>query len=157
DSLAGLPQDAILDGEIVAWDFSEQNLSEKGRALPFSTLQQRLGRKKVSADLMRQVPVAYLVFDVIYAAGELLIDRPLRERAEILNDLVGGVQQGAKAHSTQAQGMLGFAEPEAVAFPRIIRAPVFPAGFPELLEQLFAAARERGNEGLMIKDLDSGY
>jgi len=43
-ALGGLPKDAILDGEIVAW-----NWSSAGRAFPFSALQQRLGRKKVSA------------------------------------------------------------------------------------------------------------
>jgi DNA ligase 1 len=72
-------QDAILDGEIRCLEFGWER---SGRALPFSTLQQRLGRKKVSAKLMRDVPVAYLVFDVLYADGELLLDRPLRERAK---------------------------------------------------------------------------
>src|SRR6202158_2949967 len=41
EALAGLPQDAILDGEIVAWDYSSD---APGHALPFSALQQRLGR-----------------------------------------------------------------------------------------------------------------
>ena len=81
DALRGLPQDAILDGEIVAWE-------QAGRARPFSVLQQRLGRKKVSDRMLREVPVAYLVFDVLYAGGELLIDRPLRERARILDELL---------------------------------------------------------------------
>ncbi len=58
DALAGLPQDAILDGEIVAWE-------QPGRARPFSVLQQRLGRKKVSDRMLREIPVAYLVFDVL--------------------------------------------------------------------------------------------
>ena len=70
EQLAGLPQDAILDGEILAWSFSE----DPGRALPFSALQKRLGRKKVSDELLRQVPVVYLAFDVLYAGGEVLID-----------------------------------------------------------------------------------
>jgi DNA ligase-1 len=39
----------------------------------------------------------------------------------------------------------------------IIRAPVFRAASPEQLEELFAAAQARGNEGLMIKDLNSAY
>ena len=77
DALAGLAQDAILDGEIVAWD------SAAGRARAFSVLQQRLGRKKVSDKMLREVPVAFLVFDVLYAGGELVMDRPLRERARI--------------------------------------------------------------------------
>jgi DNA ligase-1 len=39
----------------------------------------------------------------------------------------------------------------------IIRAPVFRVDSPEQLEELFAAAQARGNEGLMIKDLNSAY
>src|SRR5258708_11404725 len=61
--LAGLPDGTILDGEIIAWN--------EDRALPFSTLQQRLGRKHVSEKMIREVPVAYLVFDVLCAKGEL--------------------------------------------------------------------------------------
>ena len=46
DALAGLPQDAILDGEIVAWSYLTAEAGEPGRALPFSALQPRLGTKK---------------------------------------------------------------------------------------------------------------
>ena len=66
----------------MAWSYLAAESAESGRALPFSILQQRLGRKKVSREMMRRVPVAYLVFDLLYAGGELLIDRPLRERAK---------------------------------------------------------------------------
>ena len=78
-ALAGLPQDAILDGEIVAWEYpekledakaivdeavsaeSEAKAENLGSARPFSVLQQRLGRKKVSDKMLREVPVAFLV------------------------------------------------------------------------------------------------
>jgi DNA ligase-1 len=118
DTLTGLPYDAILDGEILAWSYtdddsegtdgpyvvrhgSSENLPSPfghpssteapkgvGRALPFAALQKRLGRKTVSDKLIREVPVAYLVFDVLYANGELVIDRPLRARAKILDELL---------------------------------------------------------------------
>ena len=88
DALARLPEDAILDGEIVAWSYLVGESSEAGRALPFSALQRRLGRKKVSEKLMRDVPVVYIVFDVLYTGDGLLIDRPLRERAKILERLL---------------------------------------------------------------------
>jgi DNA ligase-1 len=39
----------------------------------------------------------------------------------------------------------------------VIRAPAFHAASAEELDQLFVAAQARGNEGLMIKDLDSPY
>ena len=41
-----------------------------------------------------------------------------------------------------------------IAEASIIRAPVFRAASAEELDQLFTAAQARGNEGLMIKDLD---
>jgi DNA ligase-1 len=188
-ALGHLPIDAILDGEIVAWNAawnsdsnSDRNSSSFGRALSFSKLQQRLGRKKVSARLMRDVPVAYLVFDVIYADGEILLDRPLQERAKILDDLLKSVDAFATAHvgtdaflrlhagpgsaerslaasvgsSGPSQGLFGFAEPE-VARATVLRAPVATAHSVEDLESLFTAARAGGNEGLIIKDLDSLY
>src|SRR6516162_2645459 len=40
---------------------------------------------------------------------------------------------------------------------RVLRAPATQASKPEELEELFAAAQARGNEGLMIKDLESLY
>ncbi len=41
--------------------------------------------------------------------------------------------------------------------PRVILAPALTADSPEQLEEIFTAARQRGNEGLMIKDLNSAY
>ena len=179
DALAGLPQDAILDGEIVAWEYppkvaqtleiideahskaSEAKAVNLGRARPFSVLQQRLGRKKVSGQMVRQNPVAYLVFDVLYAGGELLIDRPLRERARLLDELLTkkGHNPGGRAEREKigAQAKLIFGNEEELFSAQIIRAPVFRASSADALEELFVAAQARGNEGLMIKDLASPY
>ena len=180
--LAGLPQDAILDGEIVAWDYPASEEEEKtivdepfseggveravnlGQARPFSVLQQRLGRKKVSDTMLREIPVAFLVFDVLYADGELMIDRPLRERAGILDSLLAakriihhrghGGSQGKAVQGSLAFGSEGAMEASEA---RVIRAPAFRATSSDELEELFSAARARGNEGLMIKDLNSPY
>lgn len=160
--LSGLAQDAILDGEIVAWseasvDSEKTAPGETGRALPFSALQQRLGRKKVSEELMRQVPVAYLVFDILYADGELVLDRPLRERAKILDELLAAPRTPAPPRSRETQGSLGFESSDRARKAQLIRAPVFAVASPEHLDELFEAAQARGNEGLMIKDPESGY
>jgi DNA ligase-1 len=211
-----LPQAAILDGEIVAWSYSESEPVEPalpsassgqalpataapaaglgpirtsqpttpaspessgspsagkdgpehaGLARPFSILQQRLGRKKVSEKMLREIPVAYLVFDVLYAGGELLIDRPLHERAQILDKLLAAERKIARyggapprrKPSTQATLAFTSTEDLTAARNRIIRAPVFRASSPEDMEALFAASQARGNEGLMIKDLNSPY
>ena len=157
-ALAGLPRDAILDGEIVAWSYLTAESGESGRALPFSALQQRLGRKKVSEQLMRQVPVAYLVFDVLYAGGELLIDRDLRHRGKILDELLSTRLPARQATPPALhQTKLAFDSEDQTPTAKVIRAPVFRASTPEELDQLFDASQARGNEGLMIKDSESSY
>ena len=161
NALAGLPRDAILDGEIVAWNYAATGPSGDGRALPFAALQQRLGRKKVGADLMRQVPVAYLAFDVLYTGGGLVIDRPLRERGELLDELLAAPRSGLRSQATggrsQHQGHLLFEPDSQPVAAHVIRAPVYAASRPEELDALFTEAQARGNEGLMIKDLNSVY
>ena len=153
DPLSSLPQDLILDGEIVAWSHLD---GDSGRVLPFSALQRRLGRKRVSDQLLRDVPVAYLVFDVLYAKGKLLIDRTLRERARMLDELLASRTSGRRARSSgQAKLALGSEEPLPSA--PVIRAPIFQASSATELDQLFEAAQARGNEGLMIKDPQSTY
>ncbi len=155
DALAGLPEDAILDGEIVAWSYPGRGSPGEGQAMPFSALQQRLGRKKVSDELMRQVPVAYLAFDVLYGGGELTIDRPLRERAQLLDRLLASRREVARQRSPQPELM--FEPDHQPALAHVIRAPVYQASKPEELDRLFLEAQAHGNEGLMIKDLDSVY
>lgn len=178
-ALAGLPIDAILDGEIVAWEYPgkledargvvDEPLSEAaevrakslGSARPFSMLQQRLGRKKVSDKMLREVPVALLVFDILFADGRLLIDLPLHERAKILDSLMTAPRNNTRHRGHgRPQGTLAFdpgETPESFPTVSLIRAPVFRATSTDELEQLFVAARARGNEGLMIKDLASPY
>ena len=180
DALAELLEDAILDGEIVAWEYprnlahtqlivdeppsesGEIKATELGQARPFSVLQQRLGRKKVSEKMLRDFPVAYLVFDVLYARGELLIDLPLRERARILDGLFAENnpehrgQRGAP-EKIGAQEKFIFGDRDESRAAQIVRAPVFRVSSSEELDGLFVAAQARGNEGLMIKDLASTY
>lgn len=183
-ALAQLPQDAILDGEIVAWEYpdetddsnaivdgpsTQENLQRAvnlGCARPFSVLQQRLGRKKVSDRMLREIRVAFLAFDVLYANGDLLIDLPLSARAWILDSLLSAPREIVQPHGrggpprNPTQASLAFeadAEPDNAIEASVIRAPVFRAATVDDLERFFSDARARGNEGLMIKDLNSPY
>jgi DNA ligase 1 len=125
-ALAGIPADAILDGEIIAM--------REGRVLPFRSLQARLQRKTVDEALRREVPIAYVVFDVLAAGDELLLDEPLATRRERLADLFAPSLHLAHA-PFESGGELAAADVNA----------------------RFDAARERGNEGLMVKRADSPY
>ena len=154
----------VLDGEILAWsagacDGKEANVS--GSALPFSALQRRLGRKRVSDKLMREVPVVYVAFDVLFANNELTIDRTLRERSEMLTNIVERIaqtQQDASLLDSPTQSTLGFdSEERAAPLPRILRAPLCEASSAEQIDRIFMEARARGNEGLMIKNRETLY
>lgn len=117
---------AIYDGEIVA--------VRDGRVQPFRQLQARLQRKTVDDELLADVPLAYVVFDVLAVGDAFLIDEPLARRRELLTQTLTG--DGAAQLSP---------------FERIdeIR--------DSEINDRFAAARSRGNEGLMIKRADSPY
>jgi len=112
----------ILDGEIVA--FSD-------RILPFAIIQTRLGRRKVSEALLRDAPVAFFAFDLLYENGEALFELPLHERLQRLRSILGG---------------------EAIRLSD--QTPIRDAAH---IDELFDAARTRANEGLVIKDPNSIY
>lgn len=158
-ALAAFSEPVILDGEILAWN------EEANQALPFSALQKRLGRKQVPEELMREVPVVYTVFDVLYAGAKLLIDQPLEERRGGLEQLFASVPEGGFQVDAEMalaagdrQGKLGFSAAGIHEGPtRVMLAPVLTANSAEHLDQVFAEARARGNEGLMVKDLASLY
>jgi len=124
DPLRSLSSDAIIDGEIVP--------ANANGILPFSELQKRLGRKNVGTQLLIAVPVILVAYDLLYAAGRVLIDEPLGERREILKELI----------------------PENGPI-RMSEGKVFTEAAK--LDDEFDAARARGNEGLMIKSPASVY
>jgi len=159
EALGGFSGELILDGEVVAWNRAADGSGES-HALPFSELQKRLGRKTVTETMMRNVPVAYVVFDVLYLDAELVIDQPLRQRASLLENIFARARRPAMVRTPNPQGRLTFepaVETASQAQAEVIRAPLLRADSPEKLEELFAAAQARGNEGLMIKDLESPY
>src|SRR5262249_8562660 len=128
----------VLDGEIVPIRFesrSQDNIdsaSARERILPFLELQKRLGRKTLPSDLLKAVPVAVIVFDVLYADGRVLINEPLSLRREILASIEFGSREVRRARS------------------RLMREVA-------LLDDEFDASRARGNEGLMVKSPASLY
>jgi DNA ligase-1 len=103
------------------------------RALNFAVLQQRLARKKVDERLREEVPLVFVGYDLLYRDGELLLDTPLEARRQRLEE----VFQGREGHLR-----------------------VSPQRRLKELEEVeveFAAARARGNEGLLLKRQGSVY
>jgi DNA ligase 1 len=145
----------ILDGEILAWDPAQ------GRARPFSSLQQRIGRKKVPADLQRAVPVIYMAFDVLFADGNLLLGEPLSRRREILESILRDhghttkVASGIESNADQSSLFDTISDGEA--FQRLMLSPAIELGSAQQLDQAYVDARAHGNEGVMIKSRNSLY
>ena len=102
-----------------------------GKVLRFFELQRRLGRKVVGEKLRAEVPVVLVAFDLLRLDGEDLLDHPLAERRRRLE-------------------ALDLQHPFLLARREVARSA-------EDLDRIFAETRERGNEGLMVKDPDSGY
>ncbi len=118
-----LGHDVLFDGEVLA--------HRDGRVLRFFELQRRLGRKVVDPKLRREIPVALVIFDLLWLDGRPLLDEPLKERRRLLEGL-------------------------DVRHPFLL-ARVEEAATAADLDRIFADTRERGNEGLMVKDPDSPY
>jgi bifunctional non-homologous end joining protein LigD len=112
---------AVLDGELVAFDAA-------GRP-SFGALQQRMHVTDPGAvrALAGRVPVVYLIFDLLRLSGHSLLERPYRDRRELLDQL-------------ELTGD-GWNTP-----------PAFDDG-----ADLLAASRARGLEGVVAKRRDSRY
>jgi DNA ligase-1 len=124
----------ILDGEVLAY--------RDGAVLPFMALQARLGRKSPSPAIREEVPVIFVAFDLLGldtdGDGRLepFLREPLTERRRRLD---------------------GLDVPLADNGGRFARSHLIRVDTVDGLEEAFAAARARRNEGLMVKDPTSGY
>jgi DNA ligase-1 len=79
NTVRALPDDFILDGEIIAMR-GEQ-------ILPFAELQKRLGRREGDLFLGEQLPIQFFAFDLLWRNGDTYLNKPLRERREALSTL----------------------------------------------------------------------
>ena len=122
-----LPNGLVLDGEIVAWS--------DGQVRPFGDLQSRLGRKSVSAAMMRAVPVAFLAYDLLEMDGTDQRKSPLKDRAEQLETLMAG-------HSKES---------------RILGAFALECDSWQAVADWRTQAPDFGTEGVMIKRFNSTY
>ena len=154
EAFAGFDEPLILDGEILAWN------SGTARALPFSSLQARLGRKRVTAEMRTSIPVVFMAFDVLSTGGTMTMEKPLQERRRMLEELIAREQPRTRVSNhltaSQQQGELLF-DVAAPGWARLVLAPAIQLESVAQLEQAYVDARARGNEGVMLKARHSTY
>jgi DNA ligase-1 len=153
EAFAAMPEPVVLDGEILVWQPAIGEQSE--RALPFAALTQRLGRKRVTAQMRRAIPAVFMAFDLLARHGRLLLDEPLSARREQLEAFTASATS-LTLPASAAQSSLFPAE-DTADFVRLKLAPAIRLQSAGQLEHAYRQARGRGNEGVMLKDLASTY
>jgi DNA ligase 1 len=156
EAFAKVDEPLVLDGEILAWSRVEE------RALPFSSLQARLGRKRVTAEMRASIPVVFMAFDVLFASGGMTMEQPLQERRRLLESVVDRERPrtivGSHTTVSGQQAQLLFEAPAAAeSFARLVLAGAVQLESVAQLEQAYVDARARGNEGVMLKARQSLY
>jgi DNA ligase-1 len=126
DPIRGVNGDFIVDGEIIGW--------RDGRAIPFTELQQRLGRKQIDLFTSAQIPVSFVAFDLLFFDDRTLLDTPLTERRLFLERLLAAAEQPVL---------------------QVTRAELCRT--VEEIENRFRLALSTGNEGLLAKAPESPY
>jgi DNA ligase-1 len=148
NAAAGLPDGTVLDGEVLAF--------RDDRPLPFSALQQRIGRQLQVARKARDVPVVFMAYDVLEIDGRDIRPTPLASRRQQLEEIVNALEAPA-APTTRGDLLLPFEDGGARAQSPIRLSPVLALESHDALARVRTESRERGVEGLMIKRLTSSY
>jgi ATP-dependent DNA ligase len=140
-----LSWNGILDGEILAW--------RDGVVLPFIALQARLGRKDPPPEVLAEVPVIYVAFDVLG-----LSEAPVAGAASNGTGRPDAVAPLLEVALEERRRRLESLElPLADDGGGFALAHLSTADSTDALEAAFTEARARRNEGLMVKDPRSIY
>jgi DNA ligase 1 len=139
-----LPAGTAIDGELVVLippehDYATDSLD--GLAI-FASLQQRLGRKVVSEKTKRELPVAFIAYDLLESEGRDLRTEPQHVRRALLEQLVDRLFAEAKTRGERLP---------------IRISPTVTADTWEQLAEKREQARAILREGLMLKARDGAY
>ncbi|MFA6981998.1 MAG: ATP-dependent DNA ligase [Patescibacteria group bacterium] len=118
-------ESVILDGEAIGYD------KKTGNFLTFQEIIKRK-RKYDIGGMAKEIPLKYFVFDVLYRNGKALMDLPLVERRQILNETI------------KPGGLIEVDYHEEITD-------------PDELMSFFERSKEKGLEGLVIKNPKSTY
>jgi len=121
-----VPDGTVIDGEVVAW--------KDDRVAPFAQLQQRIGRLKLTAKILNEIPARFIAYDLLELRGDDIRPQPLRQRRGALGAMV-----------QQLGGTIIQLSP-----------PIEAVSWQQLAEQR-QHARALGVEGIMLKSWESHY
>ena len=108
-------------------------ISKEGRYLPFQNISKRIKRKHDIEKMARDFPIELNVFDVMYYNGNSLMDEPLIKRRKILEKII-----------KEKKG-------------KIILTKKLVSDDESKIKEFYDEALAAGTEGLMVKNLQSGF
>jgi len=143
-----LPDGTVIDGEILVWKhapetpagelFDAASTGEPSAdgfgVQPFALLQQRIGRKNLTAKVLQDAPVAVLAYDLLEWQGDDWRQREHRERRVQLEAIVGQCPS-----------------------PQLMLSPLVSGADWQDLARQREASRQLGVEGMMIKARAAQY
>ncbi|MGB3143799.1 MAG: ATP-dependent DNA ligase [Maribacter sp.] len=128
--IGSIPNGTVIDGEILPFP--------KGSIGTFNDLQTRIGRKTVSAALLKKVPVILKAYDLLEWEGKDIRNKSFIERRSLLEKLFKSVTSSEVEKTLHLSETMHFNSWEEVAEER-------------------ERSREKHSEGLMLKRKDSPY
>ncbi|PTD24953.1 cisplatin damage response ATP-dependent DNA ligase [Sphingomonas fennica] len=129
DVAAAFATPGVVDGELLV-----KGVAQRGEAASFNALQQRLGRKAVSARMLADYPAFVRLYDILFDGAADMRALPWSERR------------------IRLEGFTAALDPARFDLSEIIPAADFAA-----LEDIRAGARDAAIEGVMLKRRDSPY
>jgi DNA ligase-1 len=129
DVAATFAEPGVLDGELLV-----RGEHQGGAAASFNALQQRLGRKNVSAKTQGEYPAFVRLYDILFDGEEDVRGLGWSDRRERLEKFIDRL------------------DPDRFDLSEVIAADSF-----EALEEMRGGSRDEGIEGMMLKRRDSPY
>ena len=117
----------ILDSETVGYN------PKTTQYLPFQSISQRIKRKHNIKELAEQFPVEVNVFDVLYYKDKSTLGMPFHERRALLSKIVHPVDRN------------------------IVLSRIMITDKDKEAEKFYHEALDKGNEGIMVKNLEAVY
>jgi DNA ligase-1 len=121
-----LPDGTVIDGEMLIW--------KDDAPAPFAELQQRIGRKTLSAKMRAELPAVLIAYDALEVNGKDIRATPQWERRRLLEQII------ARADA-----------------PALKLSPLVVADSWEHLAEMRGSSRTRAVEGLMLKGIAAQY
>ena len=141
-----MPDGTVFDGELLVLDARKSveipSPLQTHDIRPFAHLQQRLGRKTVSAKMLKELPVGLVAYDILEARATDVRDLPQSARRVLLESIVHETLATAAARGER---------------PPLHLSPLLERPDWRTLHALREEARMIGAEGMMLKARSAAY